>query len=54
MDCLKMGCQFRENNTSNPRRCECIACPNRCITDRVIIADKTLSEEELRKFLWED
>lgn len=54
MDCLKHHCQFRVNETNNPHRCECIACPNRYITDRVIITDKTISEEELRKFLRED
>lgn len=54
MDCLKRGCPFRVNETNNPHRCECTACPNRCVYDRVIVSDHTLSDEELRKFLEED
>ena len=53
MDCLKSGCPFRVNESKNQHRCECIACPNRCNTDRLIASDRTLSDKELHKFLGE-
>lgn len=53
MDCVNHGCPFRVNETRNPNRCECTACPNKCTNDVIIVSDHTLSEEELRKFLEE-
>ena len=47
MDCLNHSCPFRVNETSNPHSCECVACPNRCNNDRVVISNRTLSVETL-------
>lgn len=30
-DCYNHSCPFRVNDTSSASRCECTACPNRCI-----------------------
>lgn len=29
MDCFNHNCPIRNNTTSSPNRCECVACPNR-------------------------
>ena len=49
MDCFNSSCSFRVNETSNPNRCECTACPNRCTKDVIIISDHTLTAEELAR-----
>lgn len=28
-DCYNYDCPFRQNESSNANRCECVACPNR-------------------------
>lgn len=44
MDCYN-SCPFRVNETSNPNRCECTACPNRS-GSTFIASDRTLSDKE--------
>ena len=47
MDCFNHSCPFRVNETSNPNRCECVACQNRSSNDFVITSNRTLTDEEL-------
>lgn len=49
MDCFNYSCPFRVNETSSVTRCECTACPNRSSADRLIISNRTLTEEEIER-----
>lgn len=47
-DCFNYRCPFRTNETTNANRCECIACPNRCSHDYIIIpSNRTLTDREI-------
>lgn len=45
MDCFNHICPFRVNETSNPNRCECTACPNKCTGDVLITDNRTQTTE---------
>ena len=49
MDCFNHNCLWKENNTSNYNRCECIACPNRWNNDVYVISDCTLTKERYKE-----
>ena len=46
-DCYNHSCPFRVYDTSSSNRCECTACPNRCMGDFSIAWNRTLTDEEL-------
>lgn len=45
MDCFNHICPFRVNETSNPNRCECTACPNKYTGDVLITDNRTQTTE---------
>lgn len=47
MDCYNHSCWFRANKTSNPNRCEYVACKNRSSSDFIITSSRTLTDYEL-------
>lgn len=45
MDCYHDGCPFRVNSSSSLYRCECIACPNRTVSNLTYTTDNTTPEQ---------
>lgn len=52
-DCFNSHCPLRANGSSNPYKCECVACPNRCAESQIIMSNRTLVQEAI-KYLTEN
>ena len=46
-DCFNSSCPFRDNWSSNPYKCECVACPNRTTESHIIMSNRTLVQGSL-------
>lgn len=48
-DCFNHSCPFRVNESGSYNRCECIACPRRCVESFSITSNRTLTEKDLEE-----